>query len=310
MQITVGLALALAFIAGFAYLSRRFMGDLFLERAIILGPLTGLIMGDLPKGLLIGGTLELIFMGAADIGGTVPPNLPIGSVLGTAFAISAGLDVDQALVIAIPAALLGSLGELLAKTISTVFVNGAEKFADKGDSRGISWMMHLGNLTHFLAIAIPTFLALVLGKDAVVTLSNNIPAWLNSGIKVAGNVLPALGFGVLLSTLAAPALMPWFFIGFAIAAYTSFGVLGISFVGIMVAAIYVIQKGGIKLSALTSANKKESLVPEEDRKRIYWRSFALQSAFSFDRMQALGFTWTLMPFLKKSMVIPKNSPLL
>ena len=73
MQISVGLSLILAFIAGFAYFSRRFMGDLYLERAIILGPLTGLIMGDLPTGLLIGGTLELIFMGAADIGGAVPP---------------------------------------------------------------------------------------------------------------------------------------------------------------------------------------------------------------------------------------------
>src|SRR5574338_1167478 len=126
MEISVGLALILAFFAGFAYFSRRFMGDLYLERAIVLGPLTGLIMGDLQTGLLIGGTLELIFMGAADIGGSVPPNLPIGSVLGTAFAISGGLSLEEALVIAIPAALLGSFFELLAKTVSTVFVRSAE----------------------------------------------------------------------------------------------------------------------------------------------------------------------------------------
>jgi mannose/fructose/N-acetylgalactosamine-specific phosphotransferase system component IID len=42
----------------------------------------------------------------------------------------------------------------------------------------------------------------------------------------------------------------------------------------------------------------ESLVPARERQRIWWRSFALQSAFSFDRMQSLGFTWGLMPFLK------------
>ncbi|HHH81551.1 MAG TPA: PTS sugar transporter, partial [Chloroflexi bacterium] len=50
MEITTGLALLLAFFAGFAYFARRFMGDLYLERAIILGPLTGLIMGDLETG--------------------------------------------------------------------------------------------------------------------------------------------------------------------------------------------------------------------------------------------------------------------
>lgn len=299
MEITLGIALALAFFAGFSYFSRRFLGDLYLERAIILGPLTGLIMGDLPTGLLIGGTLELIFMGAADIGGAVPPNLPIGSVLGTAFAISAGLSLEEALLIAIPAALLGSLGELLAKTFSTVFVTGAENFAEKGDSRGVSLMLHLGNLAHFLAIAVPTFVALILGKNAIAGLSDSIPGWLGSGIKTAGSVLPALGFGILLSTLGAPSLLPWFFLGFAVAAYLNVGVLGAAFAGIMVAAISIFQKGGIKFGALKGEKKITSLVSKEDRRTIYWRSFALQSAFSFDRMQALGFTWTLIPFLKK-----------
>ncbi|MBX5465797.1 MAG: PTS sugar transporter subunit IIC, partial [Clostridia bacterium] len=56
---SLGTALALAFLAGFAYFSRRFMGDLFLERPIVLAPLTGLIMGDLHTGLVVGGTLEL-----------------------------------------------------------------------------------------------------------------------------------------------------------------------------------------------------------------------------------------------------------
>ena len=299
MEISVGLSLILAFIAGFAYFSRRFMGDLYLERAIILGPLTGLIMGDLPTGLLIGGTLELIFMGAADIGGSVPPNLPIGSVLGTAFAISSGLTLEEALVIAIPAALVGSFFELLAKTVSTIFVSGAEKYAEDGNGAGISLMVHLGNLAHFLAIAIPTFVALNFGGQAVAAMSSGIPENLKNGIKVAGSVLPALGFGILLSTLATPALLPWFFLGFVLAAYAKFGVLGAAFVGFIAAAIYVYQQGGVQILATSEDNKGESLISPADRRVIFWRSFALQSAFSFDRMQALGFTWTLMPLLKK-----------
>ncbi len=301
MEITTGLALLLAFFAGFAYFARRFMGDLYLERAIILGPLTGLIMGDLETGLVIGGTLELIFMGAVDIGGSVPPNLPIGSTLGTAFAISAGLSTEEALLIAIPAALLGSFFELLAKTISTVFVSGAERFADDGNDRGVAAMVHLGNLAHFLAIAIPTFLALSLGAEAVDSLSKAIPGSVQAGIRTVGSVLPALGFGILLSMLAAPALLPWFFLGFALAAYAKFGVMGTAFVGIMAAAIYMMQTGGVKVvrDAEEAEEAVATLVPAGEQRRIFWRSFALQSAFSFDRMQALGFTWTLMPFLKK-----------
>lgn len=306
MEISVGLALLLAFVAGFAYYARRFMGAPFIERAIIMAPITGLIMGDLKTGLIIGGTLELIFMGATAIGGSVPPNIPVGAVLGTAFAISAGLSIEEALVIAVPAALLGSLCELLAKTVSTIFVNAAEKYAEKGNSRGISTMVHLGNIAHGLSTAIPVFVALVLGQNAVAAASSALPESIRTGITVAGKILPALGFGILLSTLASPSFIPWFFIGFAIAAYAGWGVLGVSFVGIMGAAFYIAQKGG--LSSLTSSAKGKvdqySVVPKKDQIQMFWRSFALQSAFSFDRMQALGFTWTLMPFLEK---IYKNS---
>ena len=74
---------------------------------------------------------------------------------------------EEALVIAVPVALLGSLGELLAKTFSTVFVNAAEGYAQKGNGAGVSLMAHLGNIAHGLSTAIPVLIALVLGQDAV-----------------------------------------------------------------------------------------------------------------------------------------------
>src|SRR5690606_34199229 len=123
---SVGTALVLAFLAGFAYFSRLFLGDLYLERPIILGPVVGLVMGDVQTGLIVGGTLEFVFMGAVDIGGSVPPNYAIGAVLGTAFAISTGQGIEAALLVAIPASLLGSFFEVLAKTFSSEFVNAAE----------------------------------------------------------------------------------------------------------------------------------------------------------------------------------------
>jgi mannose/fructose/N-acetylgalactosamine-specific phosphotransferase system component IID len=160
----------------------------------------------------------------------------------------------------------------------------------------------MGNLCLFLADFIPTFVGLSLGGAAVQAIANGMPQWLKSGINTAGNVLPALGFGLLLSTLAGPGLLPWFFLGFVLAAYMKVGVLGAAFVGILVAIIYVNQKGGIHLITSAEETAKEetaSLVSKKDQTQIWIRSFALQSAFSFDRMQALGFTWGLMPFLKK-----------
>lgn len=44
---------------------------------------------------------------------------------------------------------------------------------------------------------------------------------------------------------------------------------------------------------------EKELVTKSDLRSLFWRYFALQSAFSFERMQTLGWTWTFMPLLKK-----------
>ena len=65
-------------------------GTNMIQRPIVLGPLVGLVLGDLQAGITIGATLELFFLGAVSVGAYIPPNVIVGGVLGTAFAISTG----------------------------------------------------------------------------------------------------------------------------------------------------------------------------------------------------------------------------
>jgi mannose/fructose/N-acetylgalactosamine-specific phosphotransferase system component IID/mannose/fructose/N-acetylgalactosamine-specific phosphotransferase system component IIC len=308
---SLGTAIVLGCLAGFAYFSRRFFGDFFLERPIVVAPITGLIMGDFHTGLIVGGTLELVFMGASDIGGSVPPNYNIGSILGTAFGIAAHQGIGAAILIAIPAALLGSFFELVAKTVSTFFVSAAERYAERGADRGIAAMVHTGNAVHFLADGVPTFVALALGAGAIQAMTKAIPAWLFSGVNLAGNLLPALGFALLLNSLVTPATMPFFFIGFLLVAFTQFNVVGVAALAAAVAVVWQMQQGrtaeapAAPAAAPAIAGGSISLavkphVSRADIRQIFWRGFALQSAFSFDRMQALGFTWALIPFLRRT----------
>lgn len=44
---------------------------------------------------------------------------------------------------------------------------------------------------------------------------------------------------------------------------------------------------------------QENKITRKDLVSLFWRSFMLQSAFSFERMQTLGFVWIVMPMLKK-----------
>jgi len=44
---------------------------------------------------------------------------------------------------------------------------------------------------------------------------------------------------------------------------------------------------------------QKTLVTKDDLRTLFFRYFALQSAFSFERMQTLGWTWSLQSLLKK-----------
>ncbi len=232
--------LVVSLVAGLAYLQRRMLGDCQLERPIVLAPLVGLLLGDVSTGLQIGASLELVFMGAQAIGGSVPSNVAIASVLGTAVSVTSGSGLEGALLVAIPTAVVASTFELFAKTVCSFLGHGVDKYAEDGDSKGISRMVHIGNLIHFLSYFVPTFLALQFGSDFITNLTTAIPENIMAGISAVGMLLPALGFGMLLNSLSSKKLMPYFFIGFAIAAYVpAFGVIGVAILGAAYVILYV-----------------------------------------------------------------------
>ena len=54
------------------------------------GAVTGLVMGDLKTGLIVGATLQLATLGVATYGGATVPDFLSGSIMGSAFAIMSG----------------------------------------------------------------------------------------------------------------------------------------------------------------------------------------------------------------------------
>ena len=51
------------------------IGSNLLNRPIIMGPLVGIVLGDFTQGIIIGASLELIFMGAVSVGAYLPPDV-------------------------------------------------------------------------------------------------------------------------------------------------------------------------------------------------------------------------------------------
>lgn len=49
-------------------------GTSYLQRPIVLGPLVGLVMGDMVTGTIMGATMELAMVGAISVGAYNPPD--------------------------------------------------------------------------------------------------------------------------------------------------------------------------------------------------------------------------------------------
>jgi mannose/fructose/sorbose-specific phosphotransferase system IID component len=51
--------------------------------------------------------------------------------------------------------------------------------------------------------------------------------------------------------------------------------------------------------AMKQATQAAKRVSPADLRQLFWRSFGLQSAFNYERMQGLGFGWSLIPLIQK-----------
>jgi fructoselysine and glucoselysine-specific PTS system IIC component len=230
-------ALMLGLIAGIAILDGRIFGVAMLERPLITGLFVGLVLGELEQGIIIGAQLELIWMGIAGIGAATPPDVVTGGILGTAFAIISGQGVSVALALAVPIAVLAQSLGVLVRVINTYFSHKADKYAQEVNYKGIAMCLWIPVVFFFLSTFLPTFLAILLGADQVTNLINAIPKVILDGLQVAGNLLPAVGFALLMDMLMTRKMEVFFFIGFLVAAY---GGLNITAIALLAACVAVI----------------------------------------------------------------------
>lgn len=82
------------------------LGTSLLSRPIVTGLFTGIVLGDVKTGIIMGATLELAFIGSFSVGASIPPDVVTGGILGTAFAITAGAGTETALLLGLPIATL------------------------------------------------------------------------------------------------------------------------------------------------------------------------------------------------------------
>ena len=231
-------ALLVALVMFIAKFSDHCWGQPLVERPIVCGALVGLVLGNLREGVMIGASLELIFLGTITIGGSLPADLAVGSVLATAFSLLLGQEQEVAIALAVPISLLATYVYQVFKLFCTTMVERYDHLLEEGNDAAALRQNIILTLMYPTIFTIIAFFAVLLGTDAIQSVVNAIPAWVMTGLKTAGNVLPALGFAILLKTLWKTDIAPFFFIGFVCAAYLGLGAIPVAILGAGI-AVYI-----------------------------------------------------------------------
>lgn len=205
----------------------------------------GIILGDLPLAIMIGATMELMWLGVNNIGAYVPPDVISGTIVGASLGIMSGGSTSEAIALAVavgvPTATLVQQLNMLVMTTNVAMVHGADKAALSGEFKSINRFYWMGAACFFLTRAVPTFIATGIGsyviEDIMAFLQNDVP-WVLSGFSLAGGMMPAVGLAMLLTMMIKKDMWIFLLIGFALNAYLSVPTLGVAILAAAAAGFY------------------------------------------------------------------------
>ena len=155
---------------------------------------------------MLGGSLQFIALGWANIGAAVAPDaalhlslLPSSWYLGET-SVQKGIAVAQG--VAIPLAVAGLFLTMIVRTLSVGLVHTADAAARKGDIKGVERAHFVALLLQGLRIAIPAALLLMIPAETVKTALEQMPKWLSDGMQIGGGMVVAVGYAMVINMMA------------------------------------------------------------------------------------------------------------
>lgn len=264
MEISVMQGILIGLVTAFCY-SGMLLG-IYTNRAIVMAFFVGLILGDLPTALTFGALAELAYMGfGVGAGGTVPPN-PVGpGIVGTIMVITLkdqGVTPESALALSFPFAVLFQFVTTFLYTFFAGNAKMATKAIEEGKYKKFAFIAH----STYLGLAVSGFVIGILSalsRPALQTFVEALPKWLISGFSVAGGLIPAIGFAMILSVMLKKELTPYVILGYVLVAYLELPTMAVALVGTIFATIYYFQKDH-SATPVVAANVSDNKALDEE----------------------------------------------
>lgn len=244
--ISMILVVFVAFLAGLEGILDQFQ----FHQPLMACTLIGLVTGHLEAGIILGGTLQMLALGWANIGAAVAPDAALASVAAAIIMVKGGdftmKGITFAYSSAIPLAVAGLFLTMIVRTLSTALVHAGDKAAKEGDFAAIERYHLIALAMQGLRIAIPAGLLLAIPSEAVQGILEKMPEWLSGGMQVGGAMVVAVGYAMVINMMATREVWPFFAIGFVFAAVTDFTLIATGVLGVAFAIIYLnlSKKGG------------------------------------------------------------------
>lgn len=213
----------------------------FFREPVMAGFWVGLIYGAPVEGVIIGATINASYLGWISAGGANASDLYWAGLLGTFVAIQGGMSIETAVAFAVPIGLLGNYVHVAYMTVASLVPVKMDAYAAEGNWRGIRRLQFLGGPAIVLILrALPVFLIALFGSEYIQVLINSIPGWAMQGLTAVGKILPALGMAMLMKFMYKKSLLPFFVLGFGVAAYSGMtDLLLYAIIGVCMAVILI-----------------------------------------------------------------------
>lgn len=217
-----------------------FVGLWTLQRPLVCGFLTGCLLGDPVTGAVVGGTINLVYLGFISAGGSMPADMALAGILGTAYAITSNMDANTALAIAVPLGLLGTIIWYLRMTIDSVFVHMGDKWVAQGKFKNLYLSnVILPQIFSAVICIIPCTLALYFGADYIQSFIELCAGKPLQIFQIIGGLMPALGIAITLQYIFKGEARIFLFLGFMTATCLGLTLIEQGVLGLIVALIYI-----------------------------------------------------------------------
>jgi mannose/fructose/N-acetylgalactosamine-specific phosphotransferase system component IID/mannose/fructose/N-acetylgalactosamine-specific phosphotransferase system component IIC len=286
-----------------------------LNYPLIIGGLTGLVVGDFVTGVTIGGIIQLMFLGVFIVGASIPPNPQLATILAVVFVSATGIEVGEVLAIVVPVAVFSQFLQMACLTLNSFFYERfAINTAKEGNIRSLEFTHALLQPIMAMINAVPAFLGVYFGTDLVAKLLGALPDWLMAGMGNLGGILPILGFAMLVYSMNPGILISLFIVGFVLGAL-ALQVPAFTAVVIAVAAVVFIQylrssrdeyDADAVAAAADEENAAQNVMSFKQRLSLFWRNFNWFNVASWDVLGGWGFAYQMVPVVRDSYSDPKD----